>query len=156
MLDDDLLNRIADLHSGPDRGYHGWSHPLALLALWDEVQDRLDDPLAVRCAILLHDAIYEPRAGDNETAKARFTRLLESDPPQQIRDILVAQLEKLGAPGKPAEHIAVYGKHNRMRLTGRHETASIDQYTYGVALEATLTWDCNQPVTCLRCLAKGP
>jgi len=78
MLDDDLLNRIADLHSGPDRGYHGWSHPLALLALWDEVQDRLDDPLAVRCAILLHDAIYEPRAGDNETRSAALaTEMLD-------------------------------------------------------------------------------
>lgn len=29
------------------------------------------------------------------------------------------------------------------------------RYTYGVALEATLTWGCNAPVTCLRCLAKG-
>ena len=30
-----------------------------------------------------------------------------------------------------AEHIAVYGKHNEERLTGKHETASIDQFTYG-------------------------
>lgn len=70
MLDDSLLNRIRDLHSGPDRGYHGWSHPLALLELWEQVRDRLDDALAVRCAILLHDAIYEPRAKDNEACSA--------------------------------------------------------------------------------------
>jgi glutamine synthetase len=30
-----------------------------------------------------------------------------------------------------AEHIAVYGKDNDQRLTGKHETASIDQFTYG-------------------------
>ncbi len=70
MLTDALLNRIADLHRGPDRGYHGWTHPLALLDLWKDVRDGLDDPLAVRCAILLHDAVYEPRAADNEARSA--------------------------------------------------------------------------------------
>lgn len=70
MLTDALLNRIADLHRGPDRGYHGWTHPLALLNLWDKVRGGLDDPLAVRCAILLHDAVYEPRAADNEARSA--------------------------------------------------------------------------------------
>ena len=29
------------------------------------------------------------------------------------------------------EHIAVYGKDNDQRLTGKHETASISQFTYG-------------------------
>lgn len=47
---------------------------------------------------LWYSGLMAARAGDNETAKARFTKLLESDPPQQIREILVAQLEKLGAP----------------------------------------------------------
>jgi glutamine synthetase len=32
-----------------------------------------------------------------------------------------------------AEHIAVYGPDNHMRLTGKHETASIDTFSYGVA-----------------------
>jgi glutamine synthetase len=31
------------------------------------------------------------------------------------------------------EHIAVYGADNHMRLTGKHETASIDDFTYGVS-----------------------
>ena len=31
------------------------------------------------------------------------------------------------------EHIAVYGPDNHMRLTGLHETASIDKFSYGVA-----------------------
>jgi glutamine synthetase len=31
------------------------------------------------------------------------------------------------------EHIAVYGPDNDMRLTGLHETMSIDQFGYGVA-----------------------
>ena len=31
------------------------------------------------------------------------------------------------------EHIAVYGPDNHMRLTGKHETAAIRDFTYGVA-----------------------
>ena len=78
MLSDDLLAEIQALHEGPDRGYHGWSHPLALLALFDEVKAALTDPLAVRCAILLHDAIYEPRRPDNETRSAELARRMLS------------------------------------------------------------------------------
>jgi glutamine synthetase len=32
-----------------------------------------------------------------------------------------------------ADHIAVYGPDNHMRLTGKHETQSIDTFSYGVA-----------------------
>ena len=32
-----------------------------------------------------------------------------------------------------AEHIAVYGPDNHLRLTGLHETQSIDKFSYGVA-----------------------
>jgi len=38
---------------------------------------------------------------------------------------------KLGA--KHEEHIAVYGEGNELRLTGKFETASINQFCYGVA-----------------------
>jgi glutamine synthetase len=31
------------------------------------------------------------------------------------------------------EHIEVYGPDNHMRLTGKHETAAIDEFTYGVS-----------------------
>jgi glutamine synthetase len=32
-----------------------------------------------------------------------------------------------------AEHIAVYGEYNDERLTGKHETASISDFSYGVS-----------------------
>ncbi len=32
-----------------------------------------------------------------------------------------------------AEHIAVYGPDNHLRLTGKHETQSIDKFSYGVS-----------------------
>ena len=42
-----------------------------------------------------------------------------------------AAIKKL--EGRHKEHIAVYGEGNEQRLTGRHETGSIDAFTWGVA-----------------------
>jgi glutamine synthetase len=42
-----------------------------------------------------------------------------------------AAIKKL--EGRHKEHIAVYGEDNTLRLTGRHETGSIDTFTYGIA-----------------------
>jgi glutamine synthetase len=50
--------------------------------------------------------------------------------PGGMSDIIKA-IDKLGA--RHAEHIAVYGEDNDQRLTGLHETASIDEFSYGVA-----------------------
>eukprot|EP00339_Tiarina_fusa_P014059 CAMPEP_0117041418 /NCGR_PEP_ID=MMETSP0472-20121206/28926_1 /TAXON_ID=693140 ORGANISM="Tiarina fusus, Strain LIS" /NCGR_SAMPLE_ID=MMETSP0472 /ASSEMBLY_ACC=CAM_ASM_000603 /LENGTH=415 /DNA_ID=CAMNT_0004752423 /DNA_START=40 /DNA_END=1287 /DNA_ORIENTATION=- len=47
-----------------------------------------------------------------------------------LEDIKKA-IYKLGE--KHSEHIAVYGEGNELRLTGLHETASIDQFCFGVA-----------------------
>ena len=46
-----------------------------------------------------------------------------------------AYFEALMAAFKAAkdDHIAVYGPDNHMRLTGKHETAAITDFTYGVA-----------------------
>ncbi|CAM9810199.1 unnamed protein product [Chrysoparadoxa australica] len=44
---------------------------------------------------------------------------------------IISAIEKLAL--KHDEHIKAYGEGNERRLTGRHETASIDQFSYGVA-----------------------
>jgi len=40
-------------------------------------------------------------------------------------------MEKLGKRHK--EHMVVYGEDNQLRMTGQHETASYDKFTWGVA-----------------------
>jgi len=55
---------------------------------------------------------------------------------QKMRDVggypvIIEACEKLGK--KHAEHIAAYGEGNERRLTGAHETAPIDKFSYGVA-----------------------
>ncbi|KAL5530672.1 GLN1 [Sanghuangporus sanghuang] len=46
-------------------------------------------------------------------------------------DHIKKAIEKLSK--RHAEHIAVYGADNELRLTGRHETGHISQFTFGVA-----------------------
>ena len=46
-------------------------------------------------------------------------------------DVIMAAVQKLGP--RHAEFIAAYGEGNERRLTGKHETASIDDFSYGVA-----------------------
>ena len=48
-------------------------------------------------------------------------------------DAIIAACEALGAPGKPEEHIGVYGHGIQDRLTGAHETQRFDQFSYGVS-----------------------
>jgi len=46
-------------------------------------------------------------------------------------EVIKQACEKLGTKHK--EHIAVYGAHNEERLTGMHETCSINEFRYGVS-----------------------
>jgi glutamine synthetase len=46
-------------------------------------------------------------------------------------EVIKQAIYKLGQ--KHSEHIAVYGEGNELRLTGKHETASIEKFSYGVA-----------------------
>merc|ERR1712232_1473983 len=46
-------------------------------------------------------------------------------------EVIKKAIYKLGA--KHAEHIAVYGEGNELRLTGKFETASIEDFSFGVA-----------------------
>lgn len=44
---------------------------------------------------------------------------------------IIAAIERMSV--KQEEHMAVYGSGNQARLTGAHETARFDQFSYGVA-----------------------
>jgi cytochrome c-type biogenesis protein CcmH len=45
---------------------------------------------------LWYSGLMALRAGDPETTKARWTKLLEGNPPEEIRQLVVAQLEAIG------------------------------------------------------------
>ena len=67
-----VVEDLRERYSEAVRAYHNWSHVEALLTLQAETSDQLRDADAVLWAILFHDAIYDPRAGDNEERSAQL------------------------------------------------------------------------------------
>jgi predicted metal-dependent HD superfamily phosphohydrolase len=79
LLDDADADRaagervLADLvaaHAGPDRFYHNLEHVLRVLETVASLHERVRDFVAVRFAARFHDAVHDPRAGDNEERSA--------------------------------------------------------------------------------------
>lgn len=81
----DLLARWNE----PHRHYHTQRHLDVMLAVIDAHADLADDPAQVRLAAWFHDAVYDPRASDNEAASAglaaRALRRLGLDPTEVVR-----------------------------------------------------------------------
>ncbi|HEY1752426.1 MAG TPA: phosphohydrolase [Caulobacteraceae bacterium] len=103
MLPAALIEQIRKLHGGPERAYHAWSHPQALLGLLAEVRGQLADPLAVECAILLHDAVYDPTRADNEAKSAVLARdLLAGVVPDATLERAVSLIEATARHEVPA------------------------------------------------------
>ncbi len=101
---EDCWARLIRRWSEPHRRYHGMGHLTAVLLFVDEYATHADDPDAVRLAAWYHDAIYDPRAADNEETSAV---LAESELAAigQPRDRIdeVARLVRLTAGHDPAE-----------------------------------------------------
>jgi cytochrome c-type biogenesis protein CcmH len=59
----------------------------------------IDDALAADAGnqkALWYQGVIAVRAGDNETAKKNWTKLLEGNPPPEIREVIATQLKELG------------------------------------------------------------
>jgi glutamine synthetase len=59
-------------------------------------------------------------------------------------DVIMASIEKLRDRHK--EHISIYGEHNHLRLTGQHETSSMETFSYGKGTRNTSIRIPNQTV----------
>lgn len=103
----DCWARLVNRWSEPQRRYHGVRHLSAVLLFVDEYAGHADDPDAVRLAAWYHDAIYDPKASDNEERSASLAE---------------KELSALGMDGKRVAEVV-----RLVRLTTGHDPAEGDR-----------------------------
>ena len=84
-------------------------------AVQDQAKQIVDAAIAADASngkALWYSGVMAIRAGDKETAKARWSKLLELSPPEEIRQIVVAQLAELGVEA-PAMAAALAARNGR-------------------------------------------
>lgn len=97
-----LLSRYADA----GRHYHDLTHLDEVLRNVDELADAARAPDVVRLAAWFHDAVYDPRADDNEEISARLAESMLAA--IRVDDAMVAEAARL------------------VRLTAGHDAADDD------------------------------
>jgi predicted metal-dependent HD superfamily phosphohydrolase len=73
-LDDAIVQELRARYAEPHRAYHTWHHIEDMLGRLAVVADCLRDREAFELAILFHDAVYDPKAGNNEEQSAAMMR----------------------------------------------------------------------------------
>lgn len=86
-----VFDVLAAAYSAPDRHYHNLEHLAEVFRVAARLTSITDDPRAVQLAIWFHDAVYDPRAADNEARSA---------------DLAATLLGPLGVPRSELERVA--------------------------------------------------
>lgn len=66
----DWYHRLTAAYGEPHRHYHTDRHVAECLAEFARAQGLVRHPVAVELALWFHDAVYDPKAGDNEVRSA--------------------------------------------------------------------------------------
>ncbi|HEY3789076.1 MAG TPA: hypothetical protein VGL71_09485 [Urbifossiella sp.] len=67
---------LREAYGSPDRHYHNLDHLDEMFRIAGQLMAITDDSRAVQLAIWFHDAVYDPRARDNETRSAELAVML--------------------------------------------------------------------------------
>jgi predicted metal-dependent HD superfamily phosphohydrolase len=112
-----VFDRLVVAHSEPHRFYHTLEHVNEVLRVAGRLADASADPAAIQLAVWFHDAVYDPRATDNEERSAALA---------------VDLLHPLGVPEVTLRHVAAM-----IRATAHTTAAEVDPDT-AVLLDADL------------------
>ena len=66
--------KLTRAYAEPQRHYHNQQHIAECLAEFDGARHLTQQPAAVELALWFHDAVYDPKAGDNEEQSAAMAR----------------------------------------------------------------------------------
>jgi predicted metal-dependent HD superfamily phosphohydrolase len=67
-----LFAELVEAYSAPERSYHNLDHVCSVLGAVETQADLARDLAALRFAAWFHDAVYDPRAADNEERSAAW------------------------------------------------------------------------------------
>jgi len=112
-----VFDRLVAAHMEPHRFYHTVEHLNEMFKVAGKLADTATDPAAVQLAIWFHDAVYHPRATDNEERSAALA---------------VKLLCLLGIPESTVDHVAAM-----IRATAHPVVGEVDADT-AVLLDADL------------------
>src|SRR3954467_11456663 len=65
-----VFDRLVAAHTEPHRFYHTLEHLAEMFRVAGKLADAASAPAAVHLAVWFHDAVYDPRATDNEGRSA--------------------------------------------------------------------------------------
>src|SRR5262245_24634607 len=85
--------RLSSAYAQPHRHYHNQQHIAECLVEWDRARHLARNLEAIELALWFHDAVYDPKAGDNEEQSADLAKrcLAEAALPDAFTD-MVGQL----------------------------------------------------------------
>ena len=69
---DAIFHDLTARYAEPQRAYHTMEHVTECLSHFDTARHLLARPDEVELALWFHDAVYDPRRGDNEEQSARL------------------------------------------------------------------------------------
>ena len=129
------LAELLARYSEPHRAYHDLGHVLDCLRRAAEVRGSLAHPARVELALWFHDAVYDPRASDNEARSAELAeRLLSSLVPDEVARDVAALVLATRHPSRPADPDARYVVDIDLAILGA-DSAVFAAYERGIRRE---------------------
>jgi predicted metal-dependent HD superfamily phosphohydrolase len=64
--------RLVRAYGEPQRAYHSLQHLDECLSVFDEAKGLMQQPDLIEMALWFHDAVYDPKSGDNEALSAEM------------------------------------------------------------------------------------
>lgn len=105
-----VFDLLVAAYSAPDRHYHTLEHLAEMFRVAARLGSITDDPAALHLAVWFHDAVYDPRANDNEARSA---------------DLAVTLLGPVGVPASELDRVSRL-IHATAHLSGHRPPADRD------------------------------
>ncbi len=112
-----LFDRLIAAYQEPHRHYHNIEHIAEMLKIAGKLSDQATNLPAIQLAVWFHDAIYDPKAKDNEERSALLA---------------TAELQSLGIPAETAKEVG-----DMIRATAHVDSTTVDTDT-AILLDADL------------------